>query len=134
MVEYGPDENGKGELDDPEDPSGSFVVCNGATGSSPDITIETATEEQCPISAGVVFTIDGEETIVCFENAHCFSHISSELRIGNTGCRWTIGRIEGPYGDWERYARSYTGLCSTMTPADQDPATSLNTDTYRYLL
>jgi hypothetical protein len=57
----------------------------------------------------------GVDHEICFRKAD-----ASPWRIWNTGCGWEIGRVENDSGslDWERYARSYTGLCSQM-PKEQ---------------
>ena len=59
--------------------------------------------------------------------AHCFrKDDGSAWRIWNTGCGWEIGRLEprdgrpGEPPEWQRYARTYTGQCAAIPPAQLD--------------
>ena len=49
------------------------------------------------------------------DETHCFrKNDGSAWRVWNTGCGWEIGRVEN--GQWEREARTYSGLCSEIPP------------------
>lgn len=65
------------------------------------------------------------------DHSICFRKIDgSSWRIWNTGCGWEIGRLEGDPGNesWERYARTYSGQCSEMPPAQIDTRALFTTE------
>ncbi len=56
----------------------------------------------------------GVDPEVCFRKDD-----GSAWRIWNTGCGWEIGRVAR--GDWQRYARTYSGQCAEMPAAQRGP-------------
>ena len=68
----------------------------------------------CSLNEGGA-NFSGVDHSICFRKTD-----GSSWRIWNTGCGWEIGRQEDEDDDteWQRYARSYSGLCSEM-PSNQ---------------
>ncbi len=89
-------------------------------GACGDVVVEYTGSALSPEIAGVyeeAFDCERDEGgawIGGVDYQHCFrKEDGSAWRIWNTGCGWEYGLVDG---DWQRVARTYSGLCSAIPP------------------